>query len=400
MINKQLHCILEGQYDNQLAMECKHCMDEVAHTIYRTGYKRYFTTNQGKLQFHFYLNISYINIKLKLLDNDYHNKLVENDEMNIFICITDKIDSFFKRECKRDEVLKEFTKAFKNLEIWLNENDNIVYFIKLLYKNFLELDELDYKNKDVPYVDWERTNYENFCGRIREDFSMKSMRFNFAVRLAVILSLSLLIAHLLGFYKMIWAIIPIMSVTRPYFEETMERKKDRLQSNLLACILVGIIINVINIEWFSVLLMIIGFYFVYAFKDYYRMSFFITLISMSLSSFGKSINELIFYRLIYLVVGILIVEISVRIIPFKLEDGMKELIKKIMILRERLENEYVLSKDGKENQHIIRMTIIHSELLSQHIKIKNKAIKDEKITDLINENSEFVIEIGHQLLVK
>ena len=100
LINKQLHCILEGQYDNQLTIECKHCMDEVAHTIYRTGYKRYFTTNQGKLQFHFYLNISYINIKLELLHNDYQNRLIDNDEMNIFICIVDKIDVSLKENVK------------------------------------------------------------------------------------------------------------------------------------------------------------------------------------------------------------------------------------------------------------------------------------------------------------
>ena len=64
LINEQLKCILEGEFDEELSRTCSHYMNEVAHSIYLTGYRRYLTTYTGKIQFQFYMNISYFNILL------------------------------------------------------------------------------------------------------------------------------------------------------------------------------------------------------------------------------------------------------------------------------------------------------------------------------------------------
>lgn len=398
VIREQLHLIFEGEYDPQRMSECKQCLDRIVHDIYQTGYKRSFTTHQGKLQFYFYMNFSYLFRKIKVIQVAILAGSMKKEELTPLLRIADGMDDFFHRKITREEVTLQLEQAWKNTSAANGSKELIGDMIFLFYKNFIEWEKLNYKEKDVPYMEWERANVTELFGKLKNDFSMKSMRFNFASRLAVILTISLFLANELGFYKIIWAIIPIMSVTRPYYEETMQRRKERFRSNILACIIVGVVLNVIHVEWISLLFMVIGFYFVYAFKDYYRMSFFLTIISMSLSSFSGGINVLIAYRLLYLVVGLIIVGLGSRILPYKTEDGMRELVLKIQILRRRLEAEHQLSLEGKENPHIIRETIIHSELLSQHAAVKNKIYQSKDISEFLTANSNFVIELGHQLL--
>lgn len=400
MIDEQLHNILEGRFDHTLSIACRTAMNEVAHTIYRTGYRRYFTTQQGKIQFHFYMNISYFNVLLESIDREYARGEFGKRQLLALISITETINRYFKYEIKRDEIIQVLKNAVELGLIHYGFGAEVMEILEALYKNFVELDEMDYKKKNTVYGEWERTSLNQLYDDFQNALNPKSMRVNFAVRLAIILTITLLLAHQLGFYKIIWAIIPIMSTTRPYYEDTMQRKSDRVKSNLLACLIVGVIINIVDIEWISALLVVLGFYGVYTFKDYYRMSFFLTVISMCLSSFGTGINSLIFYRLIYLLVGIGIVELSARVKPFKLKDGINELVEKIDRLNTKLESEALRSLKHEENTHIIRETIIHSALLGQHLSIHNKAYKDEKITKLVEDNAEFVIRLGHQLLTQ
>lgn len=400
LIDGQLHNILDGHFDQSLNIACRTAMNEVAHTIYRTGYRCYFTTQQGKIQFHFYMNISYFNVLLESIEREYVRGEFGKKPLLALIGITETINKYFKYEIKRDEIIKVLKNAVDLGPNHYGFKAEVMEMIEALYKNFVELDKMDYKKKNTVYGEWERISLNRLYDDFQNALNLKSMRVNFAMRLAIILTITLLLAHQLGFYKIIWAIIPIMSTTRPYYEDTMERKADRIKSNLLACFIVGIIINVVDIEWISALLVVLGFYGVYSFKDYYRMSFFLTVISMCLSSFGTGINGLIFYRLIYLMVGVVIVELSARVKPFRLEDGVKELIHKIDDLNKKLEKEAIRSLKNEENTHLIRETIIHSALLSQHLSIHNKAYKDEKITKLVEENTEFVIRLGHQLLTQ
>ena len=84
-----------------------------------------------------------------------------------------------------------------------------------LRKNFQELDNLSIKHTNNVYDEWKHTDLKQLQHKIRQQFAPKGMSFNFATRMTVVLTAPLLIAQVLGFYKFIWAIIPIMSITQP-----------------------------------------------------------------------------------------------------------------------------------------------------------------------------------------
>lgn len=398
LLNKQLAHIRAGDFDRQVEEECAKLMNKLAYTIYITAYKKYFTTHLGRIQFNFYMNIGYLNTFLRQVDKAYKEGAFKASELEALVSVTEYIVMYFKRELKLEELIKsidEFINKNKDKEGF---NKEVVEVIQALSKNFKEVEGLSYKNKNKVYREWEKSDLDQLSRAFKAYFKPRSISFNFAARMAVILTIALFLAKILGFYKMIWAIIPIMSITQPYYEDTMKRTKERIRSNIVASLCVGVMLNVVHIEWVTILLLILTFYLVYAFKDYYRMSFFIAILSMCMSSFTSPINVLVFYRIMYVIVGATIVELGNRLKPYRIEDGIKELEEEINALNKILEEESVASLENKENLHRVRDTLIHLALLCEKLYIKNTQYKNEKISQLIRTNTEFMVKIGYKLL--
>ena len=64
--------------------------------------------------------------------------------------------------------------------------------------------------------------------------------------MSITLTIALLVGEFLGFYKIIWAIITIMSIMQPYYEDTITKARDRIKGNILAILITGIIINIVD----------------------------------------------------------------------------------------------------------------------------------------------------------
>ena len=398
LILKQLTKMEEGQFDEDLSRALSQQMNELAYVIYHTSYKRYFTTYVGKVHFHFYLNISYFNFLLEQMYKQVKRGLLSQKEMTSIKQLFTQVESYFNREISREALIEKFDSYLNRYPHQMEIEEEIVDVIDAFRKNFSELETLDYKEKNKPYGNWERSDLNQIKNKIKAQLTPKSISFNFAIRMSIVLTLTLFLAQIVGFYKFIWAIIPIMSITQPYYEDTKRRKKDRIKSNILASIGIALIINVIHVRWVAIGVLILAFYLIYAYKDYYHMSIFLTIISMSIASVSKGINALVFYRIIYVLLGAGIVELTVGLRPYKLENGIDELVARTEHLNEILERESILSLEGKESLDRVREAIIHSAVLCQKLYLKNKQYKDEKINDLISINTEFVIRLGHSIL--
>ena len=119
---------------------------------------------------------------------------------------------------------------------------------------------------------------------------------------------------------------------------------------------------------------------------------------MSVSSFGTGMNTLVFYRIIYVLLGAGIVLTTSKLMPYRLEDGIEEMITEIEHLNEVLEKESLLSLEGKANRNRIREAIIYSAVLSQKLSMKNKQRHSERVQYLLTTNTEFAVRLGHCVL--
>lgn len=398
LLREQLIQMMEGKLDEGINVKIIEQMNALAYVIYHSRYRRYFTTYVGKVHFQFYLNMSYFNVLLEQIYRQMQKGMFSKEQLLALKRLFDEMEAYFERKISREALVGVLDKYLERYTLSTGGSEDVYQVIEAFRKNFVALKQLPYEKKDAVYDDWGRSDLSRMQYKIRHQLKPKSMSFNFALRMAIVLSILLFLASRLGFYKFIWAIIPVMSITQPYYEDTKKRGKERVKSNILASLVLALIIDVLQVRWMAFALLVIAFYLIYAYKDYYHMSIFLTIISMCVASVSKGIRALVFYRIIYVILGATIVVLTSKLLPYKLEDGIHELIAETERLNKVLEKESLLSLEGKANLNRIREAIIYSAVLSQKLYIKNKQYQSERVDRLIRTNIEFVIRIGYCML--
>ena len=220
------------------------------------------------------------------------------------------------------------------------------------------------------------------------------------MRMAITLTFSIFIAELLGYYKIIWAIITIMSIMQPYYEDTISKTRERIKGNIIAILFTGIVIHLFHTQWVTILILVISLYLLYGFKEYYKISLFAAMASISISSLSAGLNKLLVYRIFYVIIGVMIVLLANKFIfPYRLKDGIIQLVKKVLKYDEYLvdtSREYLNKSKG---DNYIRDLIIHITLLTQKLYLRNLQYRDDNIAEFIDKNNEFVVKIGYKVLM-
>ena len=120
---------------------------------------------------------------------------------------------------------------------------------------------------------------------------------------------------------------------------------------------------------------------------------------MCIASLNQNINVLIFYRVIYVFIGVIaVIFINRYVFPYKLKDGIDALTKKILRLRVQLINDAKAVKNDKFKEHEIRDLVIHSTLLSQKLYLRNLQCNYEETEEFINQNNRIVIGVAYNTL--
>lgn len=399
-IQKQIENIIDDKYDEELTENCSKIMMDLVYKVYITRYKKYLTTNLGKIQFKLYLNIEYLNIYLKDIYEQYEEEKISKEQMLDFLSLIELIIKHFNKGCKLQDIIyksKFVSEKYKKGSYSINE---IFFIVTSIVEQIKEAEDLDSKMVNRIYKEWERTYLDKPRSLFKEYFVTSSIRFKFAMRMAITLTFSIFIAELLGYYKIIWAIITIMSIMQPYYEDTISKTKERIKGNIIAILFTGIVIHLFHTQWITILILVISLYLLYGFKEYYKISLFAAIVSICISSLSGSLNKLLIYRIFYVIIGVIVVLLANKFIfPYRLKDGIMQLANKILRYDKYLIDasmEYLI-KDEDENY--IRDLIIHITLLTQKLYIRNSQYSDESISKFINKNNDFVVKIGYKILI-
>ncbi|MBE6059178.1 MAG: FUSC family protein [Clostridium sulfidigenes] len=400
LINNQFKNILKEEYDHTIEDKCSKIMRDIAYKVYVTRHRRYLTTNLGKVQFQIFINVEYFNlymiqlyggIKNLSISKEYVEKLKEIVEDIIELC-KDNIEFQTIKE-STDNFIKEWSKGEEyHLEISL--------ILENLLGSIKELNSIEKTGSNKVYKEWARADIDKTKVTFKEYFRPNTIRFKFAIRMAITLTIALLIGGFLGFYKIIWAAITIMSIMQPYYEDTIKKAKDRVIGNILGILFTGILINVADSQIITLGILVISLYLIYAFKEYYKISLFAAMASICIASLTENINVLILYRIVYVIIGVVVVVIVNRVVfPYRLKDGVEQLIDKIARLNKKLIEDSMEFLQSNKQIHEIRDLIIHSTLLCQKLYMRNLQYNDDEINKFIAINNKYVIQVGYKVLI-
>ena len=400
LIVESLRDILKGNYSKEKEVECTNIMRSLAYKIYVSRYRDYLTTNLGQIQFKIFMDIEHLNLFLRKIEEGYSHKDIAKEEIEELINLLEQIIEFSDGKIRVDNVVNE-TNRYVNKHIKESKYGYEISVVLInLSKNITSLAYINKKDINKVYERWQRSYLDKTRYTFKEYFRRDSIRFKFAMRMAITLTLSLFVGELLGFYKIIWAIITIMSVIQPYYEETLKKTKDRVVGNTIAIVFTGVVINIMDNRYVTIVILIASLYLLYGFKEYHKISLFAAIASICVASLSNNINELLVYRITYVIIGVLIVILVNKFIyPYKLKDGIKQLEEKIERYNYMLVKEGELYLQDKGNIHIVRDIIIHLTLLNQKLYLRNLQYEDEEVDRFVDNNTFDAIEIGYAILM-
>lgn len=400
LINNQLEKILIGEFDHVIEDKCSKIMRDIAYKVYITRHRKYLTTNLGKVQFKIFITVEYLNLYMIHIYNQVKDSIISKEYIGYLKEIIENIIEL----CKDNVDIQALQ---ENVEIFIKNQsmDKDYHFeISLILENFIEsikeLSLIGKRGSNKVYKDWARADIDKTRVTFKEYFKPNTIRFKFAIRMAITLTIALSIGEFLGFYKIIWAVITIMSIMQPYYEDTIKKARDRIMGNIFGILFTGILINVVNSRAITLIILVVSLYLIYAFKEYYKISLFAAISSICIASLTENINLLIFYRIIYVLIGVVIVAIANRFIfPYRLKDGVEQLIEKIARLNKKIIEDSMEFLQRNKQIYEIRDLVIHSTLLCQKLYMRNLQYHDEEINRFIDINNKYVIEVGYKVLI-
>lgn len=395
LLYEQFDNIIVYRYDPNIELKITNMMRDLAYRVYITRYRKYLTTNIGRYQFKIFLSLEHFNISVKNIYELYKNDNLNAEAIGQFQLVMEYILLYSQGALTLNDILR----YLNNLrEDHLDDKDSIVYDtienLLVLVENILAIEKIGKKEVHKVFTEWEKGDFDSLKTIFEEYLNVNSIRFRFSVRMSITLAIIIFIAEYLGFYKVIWAIITVMSIMQPYYEDTIKRTKDRIVGNTVAIIFTGVLINLINNKYVTILVLILSLFLLYGYKDYSKISLFAATASICVSSLSENINKLIFYRVSYIVVGVVaILLVNKYIFPYKLNEGIIHLEEKIIKLNNILED-----INYNTNIYEVRDLILHITLLCQKLYIRNEKYKDNSVSSFIERYTSNSINKGYEIL--
>lgn len=395
LLYEQFDNIIVYRYDPNIELKITNMMRDLAYRVYITRYRKYLTTNIGRYQFKIFLSLEHFNISVKNIYELYKNDNLNAEVIGQFQLVMEYILLYSQGALTLNDILR----YLNNLrEDHLEDKDSIVYDtienLLVLGENILAIEKIGKKEVHKVFTEWEKGDFDSLKTTFKEYLNVNSIRFRFSVRMSITLAIIIFIAEYLGFYKVIWAIITVMSIMQPYYEDTIKRTKDRIVGNTIAIIFTGVLINLINNKYVTILVLILSLFLLYGYKDYSKISLFAATASICVSSLSENINKLIFYRVSYIVVGVVaILLVNKYIFPYKLNEGIIHLEEKIIKLNNILED-----INYNTNIYEVRDLILHITLLCQKLYIRNEKYKDNSVSSFIERYTSNSINKGYEIL--
>ncbi|MBC8632150.1 FUSC family protein [[Eubacterium] tenue] len=285
------------------------------------------------------------------------------------------------------------TKELKNqLNEFIYEGDDIHYSHYISYElrqNMTLLRDIldNLENGGLSYSDKKYGINEKIKERevIKRRFNRNSLRFTFAFRIALLVSLGAFVVDYFDLYKGKWMVFTLSSVVQPYIESSETKMIDRIKGSLIGILIFELLFHLVPSMEVKMLIAFTCGYIVFYFKDYSKKMIFMTVFALSMGATNNDFNILSFDRLKFILIGCVIAFIANRIIfPYKIKDITKNLVKKSVELNNSLATILENLNINNLDSHNLRETILTNRLTNDKININNNTILSASIGNFLN----------------
>ncbi|MDS1004379.1 FUSC family protein [Clostridium sporogenes] len=240
-----------------------------------------------------------------------------------------------------------------------------------------------YLNKEIKLLKLPKKDlYE-----LKNNFKMTSLRFNLAIKSAMLISLSVFIVNYFTIYEGQWAIYTIALLLLPYAEQSNKKARDRVIGTIIGSILFNIInLLISNNVILMIIFLFISSYFTIFIASYNIRCIFITfnaILSVKIMNPNSIVFILTEYRVLFILIGAIVTAIIMNVFfPYKLKNDIRNTIIKYLNLDKKILHELESDNIDKNRLDIMLLT---NNYLWKRINYNNKELKCPDIESLLNE---------------
>ena len=301
----------------------------------------------------------------------------EVDKKNIESIIT----KFSKRHNETD--LDDFTKY---------ELYECIDIIAKLLIEFVESDKASNKLDNRQII----TETVTLTNILKNNFNKSSVRFTFALRTSLTISITYFIVQYFKIPHGTWIIYTIASVSQPYNDTLKNRSIARVVGTTLGAIYFLILFYIFHNANIRLLILLLAIYAASFSKSYKNQIKFITILVLGLAVMSDPNHPTIlsFDRIYFIIIGVIITLLAGKFIyPYYIAKETEVLINQYYnVTREMIDKLFTITED-KDNTTFIQNSILLGKSIETKIKINNTALDDEVLSEFINLERYILVKI-------
>ena len=361
---------LESIQNNSDCSECNKSIEtaikELRKIIFYRRYKGYYLSYEGR----FKLKISACLEKMYMLLSRFEDLENKAEVITAFKMELENTKQFIEKKSMNAgslDTLREL--GAKTNCVYINE---IVNSFELLYDLLQEVHASD--QKELNKID-ERvcipTMFKNSYNHIN-NFNRNSVRFTYAMRLGISISIAAFISDFYGLEQGRWILFTIFSVTQPYSEQAKYRFSERIQGTLIGAIIFAVLFNIFtDITSRSLLIMLFGYLNNYAVR-YRNTMITVTVCASGAVAIMSDPNIVTLERVIYVTIGVIVGMIANRFIfPHSIQKGTSTLVQNYKDTSKRLIEEVYKFFENKNSSHSINSLFAITSFIEDRILLNN-----------------------------
>ena len=367
---------------------------------------------------------------LEKRNNSFYLKDNENIKLNLIAAI-EKLDRVLEEISQMLENNKEYIKfiedlgvCLENLKLFLQTETRVVNLslsIKKLNNDYESIKIKDIKiyeaiealniidgltselleigKKDYIEIKFGMKEIKKIKNLLWADFNKNSVRFIFAFRTAILISVSYFVIECLHLELGKWMMFTIASVSQPYNDTVWGRAKGRILGTLVGVIIYLPLSYIVTSVEYRIIIIAIAVYFMISFKKYsYSMSMltvlFLGVVTINIPNIFSFAED----RVLFVALGVVIVLLGNRfILPYSLKKETIILIDKYYnCCTEILDKTLLLYKKSGVREEI-RNLIIIAKGIENKILLNNTDIDSDTIREFRNESRRLLNNINSVL---
>lgn len=388
----QIDQIIKKEESHSISERVQNSIITLRKLIYDKRENEFYLTEEGRIKLNLSVSLEKISV---LLDNLKHLEVSEHLFKDIKTYLKLAEETFIQKgatdqlEAHFNNLLNTYDfNSFKNLEIL--ELFNNMGFLKDSLKELHTLSEDSHQFAKKTKINY----YQNLLFDLKH-MRKNSMKYSYALRLAVGITISFFITDLLGLSEGKWIAFTVLSIIQPIYEASTQKSSDRVFATFVGALLTSVLFTIFKDTTIRTLLLMSYGYIGSYFTAYRYTTIFVTASAIGSAALASgTVYTLTFNRILYVIIGTgIALLLNKFLLPYKVEDNKKELNTLYEKTIYSMISEISQTIQGNENAHKIKNLFLTTSLLEDRMRMNAQTFNNPEYMHLIEQEKLLITNI-------